>query len=109
MNESSQGGGASARGDPPIGGYPPPSSSTGTPPTSSHHQTSGASSITTATSTTSNDLSMKYERGELPNMSSDLDLDPSGLSLTRLLAGDTGGWDFSDPLGAGAASSTQNR
>ena len=52
---------------------------------------------------------MKYERGELPNMSSDLDLDPSGLSLTRLLAGDTGGWDFSDPLGAGATSSTQNR
>ena len=110
MNESSQGGGASARGDPPIGGYPPPSSSTGghdithmsATPTSSHHRTSGASSTTTATSTTSNDLN-------LPNMNSDLDLDATGLSLTRLLAGDTGGWDFNDPLGAGGvATSTHN-
>lgn len=77
MNEESRGGGASTRGDPPIGGYPPPSSTT--------NERSGASSSTTATSTTSNDLN-------------DLDNLGEGLSLTRLLAGDSS-WDqFTDPL-----------
>ncbi len=88
MNENSRGGGGpSGRGDPPIGGYPPPSSTT-TP--SSEQGTSGASSTTTATSTTSNDLSMR-----------DCDLDNlgEGLSLTRLLAGDSS-WEFSDALAA---------
>ena len=104
MNESSQGGGG-ARGDPPIGGYPPPSSTT--TPTNTDGaiartvRHTGASSSTTATSTTSNDL--------LNNMNSNEDLDAldSGLSLTRLLAGDSN-WDFNDPLGAGVATSTSS-
>lgn len=107
MNESSQGGGG-ARGDPPIGGYPPPSSTTtpsntdGAIPRTVRHSNGASSTTVTATSTTSNDLmTHNMNSNATPE---DLDLD-SGLSLTRLLAGDSN-WDFNDPLGAGSATSS---
>ena len=98
MNETSRGtgpgGGASRGGDPPIGGYPPPSSTTPTVSAHSGAGTTGASSTSTTTSSNNTDLNLA--------MSTDTDLDGlgEGLSLTRLLAGDTSNWDFSDPLGA---------
>jgi hypothetical protein len=106
MNETSRGsgGGGSTRGDPPIGGYPPPSSST-TPSSSAPAVISTAATSTTATtSSTSSDLPSLSA-----SLSGDLDGLGEGLSLTRLLAGDSNSWDFSDPLGSAAAAASQSQ
>ena len=119
MNETSRGA-ASRGGDPPIGGYPPAPSST----TPSHSAEAGggatvrsaagggtAAGSTRASSTTTPTSNNTNSNLELPpGMSGDTDLDGlgEGLSLTRLLAGDTSNWDFSDPLGASVPTSTHN-
>lgn len=83
MNETSRGGGGGSSRDPPIGGFMiPPSSGA-----SSHHSQGNH-----ATSSANND-----DCGGLTPLSHDLDHFGEGMTLSRLLAGDSPAWDF-DPL-----------
>ena len=103
MNETSRGTGGGSRGDPPIGGYSPAPSST-TPSSNSEDRTGASSTRTTTSNNNNTDLN-------LPTINTDVDLDGlgEGLSLTRLLAGDTSNWDFSDPLGASVPTTSHSQ
>ena len=97
MNETSRGVAGRGCGDPPIGGYPPSIT-----PTSSGSGGTPTSSVATTSTTSSEDPG-------LPSLSATLGSEfesfGESLNLTRLLAGDTGSWDFSDPLSNGTNSS----
>jgi len=98
MNETSRGVTGRVCGDPPIGGYPPSI----TPTSSGSGGTPTSSAATTSTSSGNEDPG-------LPSLSASLGSEfesfGESLNLTRLLAGDTGSWDFSDPLSNGTNSS----
>ena len=92
MNETSRGGTGRGCGDPPIGGYPPSIT-----PTSS-----GSGGTPTSSAATTSTTSGSSEEPGLPSLGATLGSEfesfGDSLNLTRLLAGDTGSWDFSDPL-----------
>ncbi len=97
MNETSRGG---ERGDPPIGGFPPAASST-TPSSGSTEGGGVASSRVTTSTSSNNDQTQTHLPSLGASLGSDLEGLGEGLSLTRLLAGDSASWDFTnDPLGA---------